>query len=283
VHETFDIGTEDHEINTETGSNVLILSSETPTFLDAHPNKGVRDAYATYLREIDEATSPTGRKEAANRNLSIIVTKVKAAGGADAPGASAPGIGTVDLHTSQQSKMRRSGIEVWFTESEHVIPRSFIDVAFATLAQEGVPMGGADYGHMHTILIYKGAANYKTHGPFGDQSKINEFKEVIHEVREETFLTRRNGLSRALDEMGRATVHLLEGFGLEAVTRTEDAIEQENDDHGEERGPEGSPEPPTPTASAVLNAASLQRDDINDQLQQRVNRFLSRRAASGGS
>jgi len=279
VHEPFEVGEEDHAINSQEGSNALILSS-TPTLLDAHPDADVRDAYAKYLREIDEAESASAKREAANRNLRIIVNKIKAAGDAAAPGASAPGIGTVDLHRNQQSRLRRSGVTVWFLESEHVIPRAFVDTTFLALGQAGVPAGGADYNAMHTILIYKGAAERKTRGPFGDLSRINDFKESVEELGEEAAGPRapRPGNTRAA--MASAEWRLLNAFAAEAVDRTEDAIAGENTEHGAARGPEGTPEPPTPATGAVDSAVAAQRDDIDDLLQERINRFLNRRAAS---
>ena len=125
IHTRFAVGQEEHEINNQSGSAQLILSSAKPTRLDEHPNQKVRKAYATYLQEISQATSPTGKKEAANRNLKIIVAEIKAAGSADTPGASAPGIGTIGLHKNQQSRLNTSGIAVWRLEFEHVIPRAF--------------------------------------------------------------------------------------------------------------------------------------------------------------
>ena len=280
VHEDFDVGAagEDHTISNREGTNVLVMQSD-PTVLDQHPSEDVRDAYAKYLADIAAATSPTAKREAANANLRIIVAKIKAAGDAAAPGASAPGIGTVDRHKNQQSKMRQSGVPVWFTESEHVIPRSFIDTAFAALAQQGIPMGSADYREMHTILIYKGAANLKTHGPFGDASRINDFKNAIGETMEEVFRTRRSGLTRALGESHRASMSLLDAFGEEAIDRTLDAIKGENTENAAARGPAGEPEPLRPSESAVISAATLQQADLNAQLEARINAFLERRAA----
>ncbi len=276
VDEDIDIGTEGHELKNNPGTDNLVMHSD-PIQLDQHPSPEVRAAYATYLSETAAATSVTAKREAANRNLRIIVQKIKAFGDPAAPGASAPGIGTVGMHSSQQSRMRRSGIPVWFTESEHVIPRAFINAAFEALSQAGVPAGGADYNNMHTILIYKGAANAKTNGEFGDQSTINDFKNTISEIVQEVLGTHQENPSMARTEMVSAVMRLLSAFASEAKQRTNLAINQENQDNKAARGPAGSPEPPTPISSAVDNAFNQQKNDANNQLQARITAFLNSR------
>ncbi|WP_237421304.1 DUF4157 domain-containing protein [Flavobacterium sp. HBTb2-11-1] len=277
VDEDFDIGTEGHKLKNNPGTDQLVMHSD-PIQLDQHPSPEVRTAYATYLSETAAATSATAKREAANRNLRIIVQKIKAHGDPAAPGASAPGIGSVGMHSSQQSRMRRSGIPVWFTESEHVIPRAFINTAFEALSQAGVPAGGADYNNMHTILIYKGAANAKTNGEFGDQSTINDFKNTISEIVQEVLGTHQENPSMARTEMVSAVMRLLSAFASEAKQRTNLAINQENQENKAARGPVGSPEPPTPVSSAVDNAFNLQKNDANNQLQARITAFLNSRS-----
>lgn len=279
VHEDFDTGGEGHEIHNQEGSNVLIMSSSTPTLLDQHPSQDVRDAYQKYLTDIAAATSPTAKRQAANENLRIIVAKIKAAGGAAAPGASAPGLGTIDMHKNQQSRLLRSGVAVWYLESEHVIPRAFVDAAFAALSQAGVPAGGPDYNNMHTILIYKGAADLKTEGGSGDASTINDFKNTVHEIVVEVFNTTASRRGDARSEMAGATLRLLSAFASDAKSRTNAAIADENDINRAARGPAGSPEPRSPTPGAVTSAYNAQKDDIQNQLQDRINAFLARRAA----
>ncbi|MCB0302432.1 MAG: DUF4157 domain-containing protein [Calditrichaeota bacterium] len=280
IHTSFETGEEEHEINNRENSFQLLLSSPTTTLLDTHPNQEVRDAYATYLREIEQAASPTAKREAANRNLRIIVDKIKAAGAANAPGASAPGIGTIDLHKNQQSRLQTSNIVVWHLESEHVIPRGFVNAAFEALAQAGVPAGSADYRNMHTILIYLEAADLKTKGSSGDTSTINDFKTTLREIINEVFVTHQRSPGAARGEMVDATFRLLNTFSSDAQERTNIAIEAENRNNGVTRGPAGSPETPTPTASEVNRAYTLQRDDINNQLEARINAFIADRVAT---
>ena len=282
VHSTFEMEGEQHEIDSQEGSAVLVLSSSTPTLLNKHPSKEVRDAYAAYLQEIAAATSPTAKKSAANRNVTIIVAKIKAAGQASAPGASAPGIGTIDMHKNQQSRLQKTNVKVWHMESEHVIPRAFVNAAFEALAQAGVPAGGADYKNMHTILIYLGAADKKTEGASSDQGKINDFKAAVAEMREEVELrTKPSARARAREEMAGAIFSLLSAFSGEAQDRTNSAIVEENRENSQARGPEGKPEPPTPTPSQVSSANAAQSADINEQLQTRIDNFLAKREREG--
>ncbi len=279
IHEEFTAGGADHDITNREGSDELVMSSTTATPLSAHPDADVRAAYAKYLADTAAATSASGKRQAANRNLRIIVTKVKAAGGQTAPGASAPGIGTIDLHKNQQSRLRTSGIDVWFLESEHVIPRAFVNEAFRAAAQAGVPAGRADYRNMHTLLIYKGAADLKTDGSFGDAAEINNFKADIRELAAVGLHPAAPIDVRA--EMGRAVFSLMSAYASDSKERTKLAIRAENRTNGAARGPAGSPEPPLPGDAAVDTAYDRQRSDINAQLERQLNEFLARRARSG--
>ena len=274
-----EIGSETHEVRNAGESDRLVMHS-TPTLLNEHPSAEVKAAYSTYLTEISEATSVTAKKNAANSNLLIIASKIKEYGDPDAPGASAPGIGTVDKHKNQQNRMRKSGIPVWFTESEHVIPRAFINAAFEVLAQAGVPAGSADYNDMHTILIYKGAADIKTDAPFGDQSTINDFKKTMVELLVEVFGVAQANPAEARSEMVAAVFRLLSAFASDAKGRTNSAISEENEEHGEARGPTGSKEPPTPNSGQVNTAFIRQKADAQNQLQVRINQFIAERASN---
>jgi hypothetical protein len=283
IHSEFDLGTEEHEVNNRGNSYELTMTSSTPTQLDQHPSQEVKDAYATYLQAIRNATSLTGRKRAANQHLRTIVAKIKKHGNAAAPGASVPGIGTIAPHSMQQSRLYRGGIEVWKLESEHVIPRGFVSATFEALGQAGVPAGRADYNRMHTVLIYKGAADRKTEGSSGDASLINSYKSTIREIAQVVFGTRQSDPARAREEMAGASLRLLTDFASDAKGRTNEAIVAENQVNGAARGPQGNPEPPVPTSGQVDSAYSRQSDDIRDQLQTRINDFMAARQANSGS
>ncbi|KAA6439398.1 DUF4157 domain-containing protein [Dyadobacter flavalbus] len=276
IHKSFEAEGEPHELNNKKGKYELVMSSSNPVLLSNHPDKEVRAAYEEFLNAIKLAKSPTEKKEKANEKVAIIIKKIKAAKMASAPGASAPGIGTVDKHTNQQSKLRNSKIEVWYMESEHVIPRAIISQAFEALIMSGVKAGGADYKNMHTILIYKGAANAKTNNG-GDQHLINVFKEAVQEIVQEVFRNPKY-IPQGLALMSSVVTNLLSGFAMDAKQRTNEAIIAENTKNGIYRGPENNPEPPTPAAGKVSQAYEAQKKDMNNQLNSRIKTFMNERS-----
>lgn len=280
IHQSFETGGENHEINNKPGTEELIMSSSNPVLLSNHPNKDVRESYSQYLQAIRSAQTPSQKKLKANETIKMIVIKIKSAGMADAPGASAPGIGTIDFHKNQQSKLRKSGIELWFMESEHLIPRAIINNTFQAFAQEGIPAGGADYQNMRTILIYKGAANLKTHGEKADIGRINELKQWLKMLMEIYFAADNFDALTAKtiqDKVFKYINDLFSAFAHEALARTFEAIEEENNKNGVSRGPEGKPEPPTPDDGRLFSAFNFQVEDINRQLGSQLEKFLKRR------
>ena len=262
VHEKFTVGNENHEIDTR-GNNVdLTMSSPNIIPLSLHPHADVREAYQNYLTEIKKAKTPSGKQKAANENVLKIIKLIKSTGLAEAPGASAPGIGTVAPHKTQQTKLKKSSIEVWFMESEHLIPRGFISAAFEAFDLGAIPAGGSDYNNMHTILIYKGAANRKTRGS-GDLSLIADYKKVIaaqFQVLEEAPPQHRDEANKEIRE---SLKRLLHAYGGDALGRTEDAVIAENKESGHARGPvKGPKEPPTPSKTSLQDAYDKQSNDI---------------------
>src|SRR6185437_5502694 len=161
-------GGEAHDVDNKPGSYDLLMSSGNPSLLSKHHDNDVRAAYREYLDAIAAAKSTTARKEAADKHVVNVVKAVKAAGSPNAPRASAPGIGTVAEHAAQQVRLKDQGVPVWVMESEHIIPRGFVDAALTALGYLGVPRKGGEYESMHTILIYEGAADRKTKGDEGD-------------------------------------------------------------------------------------------------------------------
>jgi hypothetical protein len=278
VSEKVEFDGEMHTVHNQQGSYVLVTES-VPTLLSEHKSKAVKDAYAAYLAAIKQAKSksPTAEKEAANQHLILIVKAVKAAGGTQKPRASAPGIGEFKPHKNQQDRMRKgeaSGIEVWRLESEHVIPRAFVNAAFLAMGHEGVPAGGPDYNNMTTILIYRGASQLKTEGMMGDQTIINEFKDAVRELVVAAHATKAGKLPAARSLMGGAIIRLLNAAAADAAVRVNLGIEMENAMHGEDRGPVGKPEPPLPVPTTVKKAFGEQSKQIRGQLQDRVDVFL---------
>lgn len=277
VHEEFNLGREEHEIKNRANTYELTMSSQTSTLLSQHPSQEVRNAYDAYLQKIQAATSPTGSKNAANQHLPLIIAKIKAHGDPDAPGASAPGVGTVARHSMQQNRLYEGGIEVWKLESEHVIPRGYINAAFLALGVDGVPADGTDYNRMHTVLIYKGAADLKTEGPSGDASLINTYKETICEIAELLLTGPNMNRNQAKNELVNSTLGLLNDFASDAMYATNKTIKEENRVNGAARGPQGSPESPTPDSGKVSEAFSSQRDDVRGMLQARLQDMMTDR------
>jgi hypothetical protein len=267
LHEDVKTGGEDHDLDNKGGSFDLVLSSNNPSLLSNHPSADVRTAYQEYLDAIAKETTKTGRKQAANRTVKKVVEKVKAEGSPDAPRASAPGIGVVTEHTAQQSRLKNSGIPVWAMESEHVIPRGFIDAALTGLGHASVPASGSEYNAMRTVLIYRGAADLKTEGDEGDASLWSNLRtDVMKAVRAGLKSTDPSALGQA--------VTMIQGhvarFANAALIRTYAAILDENEQHGEARGPVGKPEPPTPGKSKVDDAFTKQLSDIAGIIDKRV-------------
>ena len=267
-HEDVTTGGEKHHVDNRSGSYDLVMSSANPSLLSNHPDPDVTKAYDEYKKAIGAATSKTARKEAANKHVEEVLKKVKAAGDPNAPRASAPGIGTVAEHTSQQSRLTKSGIPVWAMESEHVIPRGFIDAALTALGHKGVPAGSGEYNSMHTVLIYKGAADLKTEGDEGDASLWNTLHTDVNKA-----------MSAALSSpnptaaIGQATAMILQHFAEFAhveLPRTYAAILDENVQHADARGPVGKPEPPTPGQSKVDDAYAKQLADVGALIDKRI-------------
>lgn len=277
LHETINLRNEEHEIANRGNSYELTMSSPVTALLNLHPSQEVRDAYEKYLLDISKATSPTGRKKAANRNLPKIIAEIKNHGDPNAPGASAPGIGTIAQHSMQQNRLYKGKIEVWKLESEHVIPRGFINAAFLALGVKSVPGNGRDYKRMHTILIYKGAADLKTEGPLGDTSLISSYKNTLCKIGRELLAVPDAHRNLAKDELVNSVLGLLNEFGADALYATEDAVYEENQKNGAARGPQGEPEPPTPKTEKIKAAFIRQRDDVQEMLQIRLQDLITNR------
>lgn len=278
-HEEFKIGEENHKIENQEGSYELIMFS-TPVELDQYPDEEVRNLYRIYLSEVDHASTPSAKKAAADRNLRLIISKIKKLGALNVPRTSAPGIGNVALHKNQQLSLRNAPYDVWFLESEHVIPRAIINLVFSAYALQGIPAGGADYRNMHTILIYKGAAELKTHGESADNSMINELRSALRAhlayFLNSPQITPDEKITIA-DEIHELINDYFSALAIDSLSRTIEAVEIENQRNGEKRGPVGNPEPILPTESKIFEAYNKQKNDINTQLERQLNTLLELR------
>lgn len=145
------------------------------------------------------------------------------------------------------------------------------------MSQAGVPAASPDYNAMHTVMVYKGAADIKTDEPGADQEKINVFKEAMRELVTEYFATKPSQRPGVADAMHGAVTNLTNRFAQDARGRLVAAIAAENRQNGAKRGPDGSPEPVRPGADKVDEAYNKQMTDINRQLQGRVDEFQQQR------
>lgn len=279
VHEEFpSIEEPQHVVSNVSGTFDLTMASGTPHPLSEHPDDQVKQLYAAYLAAITAATSPSGKRAAANQHLPALVARIKLVSGVTIPRASAPGIGDIAMHSAQQSRLQRNGPKVWHLESEHVIPRGFVDAMFTGTGLPGVTRGGSEYRAMHTILIYKGAADSKTDGEFGDLSRINWFKNIV--IAEKAKADAATDSTAARQTMIDTIEGVFRNLVFESVGGTEHGVSVENAAPTEDvptltnaqaRGPaNGPPEPKTPDNAKIGQAAGQQLDDVLRIWRQRV-------------
>lgn len=271
VHEEFkDILGQDHEVENAPDGFELTMSSAVKHLLSEHEDQQVRTRYAAYLQAIAAATSPAGKKKAANKHVTPIVQRIKqwAKTNGGAPRASAPGLGEIAQHSLQRSRLQRSGIRIWWLESEHVIPRGYVDALFSAAGEKGVPASGPEYRKMRTLLIYERAADRKTGGKIGDASAISTFSTMCREMIAEVKSAQNPG-AHLVHAVNMIRMHF-NALTTDAINRTWEAVKSENRDNGALRGPEDHPEPPSPDESRIKDAAGQQWEDITAMWDQRM-------------
>jgi hypothetical protein len=193
----------------------------------------------------------------------------------DAPGDSAPGLGRIGFHGSKPPSLR-TGPEIWWLESEHIIPFATGKRLWDVLGLVVPGRGSHEDRGQTTIMIYEKAARFKTPA---DTAISNAFESKIASI-------------DAPERMRRARIHIESGhpeaarpeveniFGLmemgleaardDAVERTNAAIVSESNlkmagssqTNAERRGPPGEPEDAKPYPVQVDEAAARQYDDI---------------------
>lgn len=268
----FDVDGEQHTLYTKPGSDQLVVES-TPTELDRHADPAVRSAYRAYRQAVDAATTPAAKKTASAAPLRTIMTALRAwlkknKGKGKNPEASAPGIGNIAPYRNQPSSLR-TDIVVWALEREHVIPRGFSNALFKALNVEGIPAGKTDYRAQNTIMIYKGAANQKTHGPDADNAMTSELKGNLAALLDEYHNTKPSQKARVADLIIESMMRIMGAYADDAAERTWIAVEHDSRRDGVRRGPPGTPEAPVPDESRIKQAARLQLADIERQLKAR--------------
>jgi hypothetical protein len=276
IDEPFDVEGEHHDL-VDDGTGTLVLSSSTTRPVSAIPV--LRRLYTAY-----RALPPTASKAQRERIIQEMIAVLKqhpdlVVRSAEHLG-DPPNLGDVGPHSSQTKRFQpQSGkpqyARLWELESEHVIPRSYANALFA--AFELPEVTGPEYEAMHTVLIYKGAADIKTEGSGGDNTVYKTLREAAHAIRAEGLKTEPSRRARAV-EFATAKVHeLYEAYAANARARTYEAIVVENvapienSTHGAVRGT-----PPAPSRSRVDDAFEAQVADTTAMLDRRLAPILRR-------
>ncbi|MEU9001675.1 DUF4157 domain-containing protein [Streptomyces sp. NPDC048551] len=270
IREQFDLAGESHEIHTDAQGRLMVASAheEPVSTIDQ-----LRALDAQYVALPDKATGRE-RRQIIREMIRVI---------RNPPGlllgelGDPPNLGAVAPHREQPQRFRpRSGnpayAELWELESEHVIPRSYVDSLIASHysteeERKEKWVTKQEYASMHTILIYKKAANDKTNrdktvraetdravGLGGDQTLLRKFAS-----RAETGAL--PGRGNASDNTRRAFRMLAEG----AVRRTIDAVSVDYKNCGPLRKSKAA----LPAKEQIRKAAARQLQDINEFLAAR--------------
>ncbi|MEU8460379.1 DUF4157 domain-containing protein [Streptomyces sp. NPDC029003] len=270
IREPFDLAGENHEIHTDAQGRLMVASAheEPVSAIDQ-----LRALHAQYVTMRDTATERELRQIIREMIRVIRTPPGLLIGELGDP----PNLGGVARHGEQPQRFRpRSGnpayAELWELESEHVIPRSFVDSLIASHysteeERKDKWVTKAEYAAMHTILIYKKAANDKTNRDKtvnaetgrevalgGDQTLLKKFSS-----RAETGAL--PGRGSASDNTRRAFRMLAEG----AVRRTIDAVSVDYKNNGPLRKSMEA----LPDDKQIRKAAALQLGDINEILAAR--------------
>ena len=283
----FTLHDERHEIRTDPEGR-LVVASSSPKPVSAF------DKLVALNKEYEalDDTAPEARRRAIimkmirtiKQDLGLLV-EVLGHGIGDAPN-----LGHVAPWRDQARRFRpRSGQEsfarLWELEAEHVIPRSYVSQLFLSDPGDdnapGLPaVSDTEYRSMHTIMIYRGAADYKTADGdnASDLKNLAVLKVRLRQAVDKSRASR--GVDPAASKQSRDVLRnairtQFERFAVGARRRTVTAIGREHEDRcgtlakDKVRAPEAAP-----SESRVEEAARRQHDDIQ--------RFLDERLDPGG-
>jgi hypothetical protein len=271
IHEPFDIAGEDHEIYVDPGGALMVASN------GGQPVGTINQLRALHAQYT--ALPPTATRAERRRVIAQMIALIRADPSllsqlAGAGLGDPPNLGAVGPHRSQTQRFQpRSGgtqyARLWELESEHVIPRSYANGLFE--AFRAPPVTQSEYNAMHTILIYKGAADVKTEAPGGDNLVYQDLATSTEGI----MVAGAGGGDDASFRLAHTTaINLFNDYAEDAGERTLDAID---DEHGAK--PSGQAQtngalrarPPAPSQADVERAYRAQGADIQ--------RFLSARLA----
>jgi hypothetical protein len=190
-----------------------------------------------------------------------------------------PNLGGVNRHRSNRGTTfqpvggRPQFAALWELESEHILSRGAVSDTFEAVGLGPIPAESTDYGFMHTVLIYHGAADIKTQGAAGDAALIASHRADLRGVRD-----RLRQLAWRIDEHGdpvktdpqamaernhiiEELVDMLREWGAGAVRRTKTAVSAEHASNGVSRG-KAPGSPALPPGGTIDQAFDRQLDDI---------------------
>lgn len=263
-----------HSIENVDGSAELVMRSR-PRPLVQHPDQAVRDAYQAYLVVARQPELPN-RRVLVNAEVDRVLAAVQAAGIDPAnPGFSAPGIGEVERHGVQQSRLYNGPVAVWRLRSEHIAAQSILSQYLREIFGPREGLSTAEYEHHHTILTYVGASKLKDFDArAGDLATIRRLRAGLpREHSDRTLdLVDQMALNAAAprgttaDDVRDEWEQILDTVIEESVGVTMGGIGGEAAVNGALRGETGD----VPSRSAVSGAAADQRRDVMQQFEVRL-------------
>ncbi|MFM9595527.1 DUF4157 domain-containing protein [Streptomyces scabiei] len=251
IHEHFDLEGEDHEFFTDTDGRLMVASEnkkEAKTLTD------LSTLIKEYL-DLPATASHVDRRRVIRKMIAIARKSKKIIAALTEKLGDPPNLGNVAPHGEQSRRFQpRSGkasfAPLWELESEHVIPRDFVSTLCTAHKRKEVT--DDEYRGMHTILIYKGAADLKTEGK-GDLHVLHNF--AAHVAKGKGEQGRKDAVKEYLRLAG------------DAEQRAVKAVKDEHAKNHTKRGTDKLKA--RPTKGQIGSAAALQRATIDRILRKR--------------
>jgi hypothetical protein len=269
IREPFDLIGEDHAIYAGADGALMVSSN------GVHPVSDLEELVALhgeYTALPADATATERRRIIRAMIVLIRANPALLAELADEDLGDPPNLGDVRPHRSQSQRFQPRGgnpayAPLWELESEHVIPQSYANALFGAFSLSAVT--GSEYSGMHTILIYKRAADLKTEGAGGDNTVYRTLQETAREVIEVAM-----GSSQPAAHFDAAmgtVLRLFESYAGNAIERTYEAIVEEHaDPEGASTRGEIRRRPAAPARARVDDAFRRQAEDATLMLSDRL-------------
>lgn len=300
VDELIDVPGDPHHIRDDGPDGALMLHSDHPIRLDRDPVIGTTIQRIEQLRA---ARRRGGSQDQTEERSLMAQVRARLRGFADAglyyaPGRSAPGIGTIELHGAQDQRVRVTSSEVTHilsTESEHIIPFAVGQTLWTSMLREGArarsDLRERDHGQT-TVVMYFDASRLKTAGSATGvdlgaaarsfartMNRVGTDLDAIAAARE----TPEGAEVRAASALEQAANERLDPIGRDGAQRAKAAVRAENAlfevrngetaplSNGERRGEAGAPRP---TNAEIDDAMTQQKANLVEML---LASFTSRR------